>query len=69
MTEDPVLNIHEAAQYASRHEQTLRKAVRAREIGCLRRGRAGRLFFRKSHLDAWLRGHEVRPARRAEGAA
>lgn len=63
MSENPVFNIHQAAQYCGRHEQTLRKAVRERELGCLRRGQTGRLFFRQGHLDAWLRGHEVRPAR------
>lgn len=67
MNENPVLNIHQAAQYSGRHEQTLRKAVRARELGCLRRGRTGRLFFRQSHLDTWLKGHEVRPARQVQG--
>lgn len=63
MSDNPVFNIRQAAEYTGRHPQTLRRAVRERELGCLRRGRTGRLFFRQSHLDTWLKGHEVRPAR------
>lgn len=60
---DPIFNIHQAAEYCNRHVQTLRKEVRERELGCLRRGRQGRMFFRQSQLDAWLKRQEVRPAR------
>lgn len=64
---DPVYDIHAAAEYCGgRHCQTLRRAVRQRELACIRRGRRGHLYFRRSHLEAWLRRHEVRAARRAE---
>lgn len=64
---DPVLDIHAAAVYCGGlHVQTVRKAVRLRELACIRRGRRGHLYFRRSMLDAWLRRYEVRAARRAE---
>ncbi len=64
---DPVYDIHAAAAYAGGlHVQTVRRAVRERELSCIRRGRRGHLYFRQSHLDAWLRRHEVRAALRKE---
>lgn len=60
---DPILNIHEASAYTGRHPQTLRKAVRERALSCCRLGALGKLRFRLSHLNAWLRRQEC-PASR-----
>lgn len=61
--EDPVLTVHEAAAYVRMHPQTVRKAAREREVTCMKRGRYGRMRFRRSALDAWLRTFEVKARR------
>lgn len=67
MTDDPVFDTSGACQYlGGLHPQTVRRQVALRELACIRRGRRGRLYFRRSHLDAWLKRHEVRAARRVE---
>lgn len=60
---DPVVNICEAADYVGSHTQTLRRAVQARELCCIRRGKGGLLRFRISHLDTWLKKGEQKPSR------
>jgi len=60
---DPLLSVSEAAKYVDRHPETLRKAVRAREIACVRRMDRGRIQFRLSVLNAWVKAQE-QPARR-----
>ena len=60
---DPVIGgVKEAARYCGHHPQTLRDAVNLKELGCCRRGRTGRMYFRLSHLNKWLAGME-QPAR------
>lgn len=51
---DPVMTLPEAAAYVRRHDQTLRRAVRAGELECFRRGARGYMFFRLAQLNQWL---------------
>ncbi|GMU56468.1 MAG: hypothetical protein AMXMBFR33_56140 [Candidatus Xenobia bacterium] len=60
---DPILDVFMAAVYTGRHEQTLREAVRQRELACCRTGTRGHMRFRLSHLNAWLARQEQRAAR------
>ena len=62
---DPLLSVSEAAEYVDRHPETLRKAVRAREIACVRKKARGRMQFRLSVLNAWVKSQE-QPARRLQ---
>jgi excisionase family DNA binding protein len=60
---DPLLSVAEAAAYIDRHPETLRQAVREREIACVRNHPRGRMQFRLSVLNAWVKSKE-QPARK-----
>jgi excisionase family DNA binding protein len=60
---DPLLSVSEAANYIDRHPETLRQAVREREIACVRTHPRGPMKFRLSVLNAWVKSKE-QPARR-----
>ena len=61
---EPLLTVAEAAEYVCRCRETIRRAVRARELACVRGPkRASHLRFRLSDLNAWIKSHE-QPARR-----
>lgn len=60
---DRAVPLVEAAELSGRHPQTLRQAVRQRELPAIRRGRRGHILIRLSALDAWLRRDTI-PERR-----
>ena len=61
---DPALNRQEAAAYLDMHPETLGKLARERRIGYIKApGLRGTIKFKLSHLNAWLRQHETKPAR------
>jgi excisionase family DNA binding protein len=63
-TFDPLLDLKEAADYIGRHPSTLRRAVKAREIACVRgSSRYSHIRIRLSDLNAWVKG-QLQPARR-----
>ena len=61
---DRAVPLLEAAELAACHPQTLRKAVRRRELSVVRRGPRGHVKVRLSALEAWLRSQTI-PARRS----
>lgn len=48
----------EAAAYCGCHPNTIRSAVRLRELACYRRGKLGKMRFSKTQLEDWLRTQE-----------
>jgi excisionase family DNA binding protein len=61
---DPLLDLKEAAEYVGRHPSTLRRAIRTREIACVRGdSRYSHIRFRLSDLNAWVKS-QVQPVRR-----
>ncbi len=63
---DRCVTVREAAELACCHHQTLRKAIKTREIEVVRRGgsQKGRLFIRLSALDKWLKRSTIPVSRR-----
>ena len=56
---DPLFDVKGAAGYASCSEETIRRAVRLRELGCCRTGGPqSHIRVRLSALNAWLGGME-----------
>ncbi len=63
---DRVMSLHEAAELAGMHVQTLRRAYRHRELEVLRRpGIRAKVYVRASALDRWLRRMTI-PASRVQ---
>lgn len=60
---DPWYPLVAAAQYVGVHPQTLRQAIREREIAASRRGDYGHYRLRLSELNRWALSHET-PARK-----
>lgn len=52
---DPWLTAGEAAAYARCHIQTLRTALRTKELNGCRRGNRGWIKIKKSWIDKWLK--------------
>ncbi|GMU56470.1 MAG: hypothetical protein AMXMBFR33_56160 [Candidatus Xenobia bacterium] len=53
---DRCISLKEAAELACCHHQTLRQAIRHREIEVVRRGGVrGHIFIRLSALDSWIK--------------
>lgn len=62
---DPVLDASEAANYAGRCVETIRRAVRLRELAAVRApGRSSHIRVRLSALNAWLKRMETPASRR-----
>jgi len=54
-TDDPLLTVREAGDYARRHPETIRSAVRAGQIVAMRApGRCSHILIRLSALNSWL---------------
>lgn len=62
-TADPLLDINDAAAYLVIHPRELRRMVQERELAVVRRGERGRMKFRLSELERWIKRHTI-PARR-----
>ena len=62
-TFDAAVPLREAARLAGVHVDTLRDAVRLREVAAVRHGARGHIRIRLSEIDRWLRRQTI-PARR-----
>ncbi len=66
---DKTVPLARAAELAGVHPQTLRKAVRLRELDSVKFRRAGstrpRVYIRLSALDRWLKANTERASRLA----
>ncbi len=65
---DRMLPLQAAAELAGLHPQTVRAAVRRRELAVVRLGAnpKGKCYIRLSALDAWLRRQTIPASRRSE---
>ena len=62
---DPWLGLTDSASYTGRHPQTLREAVRSKELVASRNGDKGHYRIRLSELNRWMRSMET-PARKMD---
>lgn len=67
---DPLFGIADAAQYLGVHTETLKKWARLRQIASVRSSvnhRGSEVRFRLSALNSWVKAHEIKPLRTANG--
>ena len=62
---DPWLGLTDSASYTGRHPQTLREAVRSKELVASRNGDKVHYRIRLSELNRWMRSMET-PARKMD---
>lgn len=60
---DRLLTCQQAAAYLALDPKVLRRMALRRELAVVRRGEKGRVKFRLSELDKWIRRNTI-PARR-----
>ena len=60
---DPRFDVKGAAKYANRSDETIRRAVRGKELACERPSARGHIRIKLSALNAWLKRMEE-PARK-----
>ena len=62
---DPLLDLRESARYLSISEDSMGDLARNRQIAVVRSTNNGKMRFRLSALNAWIKSHELKPLRSA----
>lgn len=63
----PYLDTAQAARYVCRTTDAVYRLTYAREIPFSRRPNSNKLVFRRDHLDAWLRGSDLKVTELRDG--
>ena len=62
---DPLLDLRESAVYLSVSEDTMGDLARTRAIAVVRSTANGKMRFRLSELNRWIKAHEIKAIRTA----
>lgn len=62
---DPLLDLRAAARYLAVSEDSMGDLARNRQIAVVRSTSNGKMRFRLSALNSWIKSHELKPLRSA----